>query len=72
MKTINENLSLVDFQAWFGAIETKQAIIDAGLVDEFDNLIEKLYPDGITETQLNDVLWFEKGWIFESLGVNNQ
>ena len=72
MKTINENMNLVDFSAWSGAVETKQAIIDAGKADDFDSLIEELYPDGLTETQLNDILWFEEDWIFENLGMNEE
>jgi hypothetical protein len=69
MKTVNENQTLRDFDAWSGAKDTKQAIIDAGKEDEFENLIDELYPDGVTDTQLNDILWFEQDWIFENLGI---
>jgi hypothetical protein len=70
MKVFSD-ISLIHHDAWSGAVETKQAIIDADKVDEFDSMIEELYPDGISETQLNDILWFEEDWIFESLGINN-
>ena len=70
MKTFNENASLIDFAPWSGATDTKQAIINAGKVDEFDNLIKELYPDGLSETQLNDILWFEFDWCFEMLGIS--
>jgi hypothetical protein len=69
MKTYNENMRLVDFDAWSGAIETKKQIIEAGKAEDFDNLIEELYPDGLSETHLNDLLWFEEEWIFENLGM---
>ena len=69
MKTFNENTTLVNFNAWSGALETKERIIDECKADEFDNLIEELYPDGLSETQLNDILWFEEDWIFEMLGI---
>jgi hypothetical protein len=72
MKTYNENLSLVDFVAWSGAKDTKQTIIDNNKVEEFDFLIEGLYPDGLSETQLNDILWFESDWIFENLGITEE
>ena len=49
MKTYNENVSLCDFNAWSGAKETKQAILNAHKVDEFDRLIEELYPDGLAK-----------------------
>ena len=69
MKTYNENTSLVNFQAWSGAVDTKDRIINEGKADDFDSLIEELYPDGLSETALNDLLWFEEDWIFEQLGI---
>jgi len=70
MKTINENQTLADFDAWSGAKDTKQTILDNGMAEEFERLIEELYPEGLTETQLNDLLWFESDWIYESLGIS--
>ena len=69
MKTFNENTTLVNFDAWSGATDTKERIINECKADEFDNLIEELYPDGLTDTQLNDLLWFEEDWLFEMLGI---
>ena len=37
--------------------------------EQFDSLIDELYPDGLTDTQLNDLLWFEEDWLFEMLGI---
>lgn len=72
MKTFNENMTLVDFEAWSGAVETKTTIIDNDKAEEFDSLIEELYPDGLSETQLNDILWFESDWIYENLGISDE
>ena len=72
MKTINENLRLCDFQAWSGAKGTKETILKAHKSEEFEQLIDDLYPDGLTETQLNDLLWFEPDWIFETLGISEE
>ena len=69
MKTINENETLQNFNAWSGAVETKKAIIEADKAEEFEQLIEELYPDGLTDTTLNDLLWFDSEFIFESLGM---
>ena len=63
---------IADFEAWSGAKETQQRIIDENKEDEFDQLIEELYPDGLDETQLNDILWFEEEWIFEQLGISDE
>jgi hypothetical protein len=70
MKTYNENATLRDFDAWSGAIDTKETILEHHKSTEFDALMEDLYPDGLSETQLNDILWFEEDWIFESLGID--
>ena len=69
MKVYNDNLSLRNFDAWSGAVDTKETIIYAGKEKEFDFLIDELYPDGLTDTQLNDLLWFEEDWLFEMLGI---
>ena len=69
MKVYNDNLTLRNFDAWSGAVDTKETIINAGKDKDFDYLIEELYPDGLTDTQLNDLLWFEEDWIFEMLGI---
>ena len=71
MKIATET-SLVNFNAWSGAIETKNTIIANCKSEEFDQLIEELYPDGLTDTQLNDLLWFESEWIFEVLGIKEE
>lgn len=68
MKLYSET-KLVDFQAWSGAIDTKNTIIDYDKADEFDDLIDEIYPDGLSETQLNDILWFDSEWVLEQLGI---
>jgi len=68
MKLYSET-RLIDFQAWSGAIDTKNTIIDHDKTDEFDNLIEEIYPDGLSETQLNDILWFDSEWVLEQLKI---
>jgi hypothetical protein len=68
MKVFTET-TLLSFETWSGATETKNRIIAEGKGEEFDQLIEELYPDGIDETLLNDILWFEPDWVFESLGM---
>ena len=66
---ITMEMSLESFKAWSGAVDTKKKIIEAGKVDEFNELIEELYPDGIDATTLNDLLWFEVDWLYENLGM---
>ena len=70
MKIISE-VSLREFEAWGGAVETKERIIKEGKEQEFEELIEEMYPNGIDATTLNDVLWFDNDWIYSCLGIEN-
>ena len=69
---IKTETNLRNFEAWAGAIETKKIILDAGLEEEFEMLIEELYPDGLSDTELNDILWFDSDWILENLGIKEE
>lgn len=57
--------------AWSGARDTVEKIEDEGKGDEFVSLIEEVYPEGIDRTSLNDILWFDDEWVFESLGIKD-
>ena len=69
---VYQEIGIRDFEAWCGAVATKDLIIEHDKADEFDALIEELYPDGIHETQLNDILWFDDEWVLESLGIEKE
>lgn len=71
MKVITET-SLYNFDAGGGAINTKERIINEGKAEEFAQLIEELYPDGLTDVELNDLLWFDNKWIYETLGIEEE
>ena len=68
MRIVKE-ISVEDFEGWSGANDTIEVIEKAGKVDEFDNLIEEIYPDGLSETSLNDLLRFDYEWIYETLEI---
>ena len=68
MKVFKE-ISLCDFEAWSGADKTIRIIVENDKEEEFEQLIEELFPEGIDETNLNDLLRFEDEWVFEMLGI---
>jgi hypothetical protein len=68
MKIITET-SLNNFEAWEGAKQTLQEIREAGKVEDLEMLLDDIYPDGIDDVKLNDILWFDNDWVFESLGM---
>lgn len=70
MKIIIDDMSLRNFDAWSGGEDTKKTILENGKGDEFDAFIEELYPDGLTDGALNDLLWFDSDYIFDSLGIS--
>ena len=71
MKIITET-SLFNFDAWSGAVDTKERIINEGKEAEFEQLIDELYPDGLSNTELNDLLRFDDKWIYETLGIEEE
>ena len=66
---VTYELNLVTFEAWSGGEKTLDRILEEGKEDEFIALLEDLYPEGIDETALNDLLRFDADWICESLGM---
>mgnify|MGYP001750518779 CR=1 FL=1 len=58
--------------AWSGARDTVERIEDEDKGHEFVSLIEELYPEGIDRTTLNDILWFDDEWVFESLDIKDE
>ena len=57
--------------SWSGARDTLEDIIKAELEDEFmEHLEETFYVEEITDTELNDYIWFERYDIYESLGLD--
>ena len=59
------------YKPWSGAVDTWETIEDNGLLEDLDALLEDIYPDGLSESELNDLLWFDKDWIFEQLGISD-
>lgn len=58
--------------SWSGAIHTLDEIEEKGKEDELINYLNEIissYDDGIEETKLNDILWFDRDYIFEDLGI---
>ena len=71
MKIYSE-ISIADFEAWSGGKNTLDRVIAEDKCDELEAVLEELYPDGMTDTQLNDILWFEPETVFEWLGIRTE
>lgn len=69
MKIYTEN-SLVDFEFWSGAKDTAKYLTDLEL-NQLEEIMEEMNPDGWSETEVNDFFWFEDNYIAELLGYND-
>lgn len=69
MKIYSE-ISLENFEAWSGGADTLRTLTHEQC-GQLESIIEELYPDGISEIGLNDLLWFEDDTIAEWLGFSD-
>ena len=63
---------IVDFsnyEPWSGAVSTYERIQNEGKLGNLETILEDIYPDGLDETALNDLLWFDSDAVFEWLGL---
>lgn len=69
MKIYSET-SLKNFEFWSGAKDTVKYLTDSEL-DTIENTLEETYPNGISETEINDFFQFEDDYIAELLGYED-
>lgn len=71
MKIITET-TLDRFDAWSGGESTLEVLREKDFCDTLEAHIEcDIFPDGCTDTELNDFLWFERDFIAELLGFSD-
>ena len=70
--TITYELDLNSFQAWSGAKDTLDRVQREGKCGLLEQILEDIYPDGMTETELNDLLWFDSESVYEWLGIRSE
>ena len=55
---VTRNIDLEDFDFWSGAkVNAQKCTI--GQLRDIQDVLEDCYPDGIDETALNDLFWFD-------------
>ena len=70
--TITYELDLNRFEAWSGAVSTLKRIRNERRISQLEAILEELYPNGMTETELNDLLWFESELVYEWCGMKTE
>lgn len=65
---IKKDISLQEFEAWQGAIYTKNFLIEHQDDKDFERYIEEIFPTGCEDIELNDILWFGTDEIAQYFG----
>lgn len=65
MKIINET-SLINFEFWSGAICRANQLTGEEM-ERLEIILDELFPEGMTDTQINDLFWFDFETICEWL-----
>jgi len=64
---VSKELSLTSFDFWSGA---KDHSFTHSELQDLEYNLDELYPDGIDETTVNDLFWFEEEFLCECLGID--
>ena len=71
MKVYKEITSQYDFEPWSGAVDTYNKILSAGKEEEFVDQLEQIFSGkDVSETEINDMLWFEPEECFRLVGLD--
>lgn len=63
--------SLCNFQFWSGAKENANLLT----LQEFEQIefeLSNIYPEGLEDTQINDIFWFDFDFIAQLLGYEDE
>lgn len=64
---ITTELNLTSFDFWSGAEDHEFTYSE---LKELEFALEDVFPDGATETQINDLFWFEEEFLCSLIGID--
>jgi len=67
MKLIKEE-SLTNFEFWSGAKDNARDLTNEEL-EQIEEVLIDTYPEGMEETQINDLFWFDFAYVCELIGL---
>lgn len=65
---IHSEISLRNFEFWSGA-KDRVCDLTPEQLDEVEDILEDLYPEGMSDTEVNDLFWHDFETISEWLGL---
>ena len=71
MLSIVKDISGFELKAelWSGALDTLETITQADKLPDLVDLLEEMYPEPVSITTINDLLWFDDDFLFEQLDM---
>lgn len=59
------------FEFWGGAVRTVETVSELGMMNELEDFIIEVFSDSedVTDTTINDFVWFEDDDIYDCLGI---
>jgi hypothetical protein len=67
---IYREIPLTEFEFWAGGSQTVEELTEDEL-NQIEEILEEIYPEGMDETDVNDLFWFERDLIAEWLGYED-
>ena len=67
---IYREIPLTEFEFWTGAKDIVEELTDSEL-EQIEQILEEIYPEGMSEFEVNDFFWFERDLIAEWLGYKD-
>jgi hypothetical protein len=61
---------LSEFDFWAGA-QDRVKYLSRDELEQIEQILEEIYPEGLSETDINDLFWFEDELIAEWLGYES-
>lgn len=68
---IKDDVSLCAFKFWSGG-KDRADLLTMYELEDIEQQLEELYPDGMTSTQLNDLFWFDFDWVCSLIGTTEE
>ena len=63
-------IDFCDYKPWSGAVDTYERIEREGKLDALEAILDEVFEDATcSDTELNDLLWFESDEVFHWLGM---
>ena len=69
---IYTEMDFESFEPWSGACSTHERICNHGKAKLFEQILQEAYPEGLTESGLNDLLHHETDWCYKVCGLKTE